>query len=194
MRYWLRSTLPPITRVLMVESGPRPLAERFGPVLRKVCGAGVPVDLLTCYGPPGDSSAIAPDKVYCTQDFAGNAARRALLRQLQANGYAVLAIFCADSPVLARWKWWLVLRLPVKVLIINENADCFWLDRANWRTAKSLFAARLGLQGTASLRTLAELAAFPFVLAWLVTFALYAHTRRLLNVLRGLDRLPAENG
>ncbi|MCW5965059.1 MAG: hypothetical protein KIT83_13550 [Bryobacterales bacterium] len=189
MRYWLRGTLPPVTRVLLVESGPRPLAQHFGPILRLVCGGAVDVDLLTCYGAPGEGIQILPRRVYTTQEYPSRRARVALLKELRANDYQVLAILCADSPVLQRWKWWLALRLPVKVLVANENADCFWLDRSNWRNAKSLLAARWGLQGTASLRTLAELAAFPFVLAWLLMYAVFAHTRRAYRVLFGLHRI-----
>ncbi len=193
MRYWLRGTLPPITRVLLVESGPRPLAEKFGPILRMVCGGAVDVDLLTCYGAPGPDNSILPRRVYFTQEYAHREARAALLKELRANDYQAMAILCADSPVLHRWKWWLAVRLPVKLLIANENADCFWLDLGNWRNAKSMLAARWGLQGVASLRTLAELAAFPFVLAWLLAFALFAHTRRAFRVLFGLHRVHAGN-
>lgn len=189
MRYWFRGTLPSVTRVLLVESGPRPLAQRFGPILRLICGGAVDVDLLTCYEAPADGSQILPRRVYRTKEYVSRGARAALLKELRANDYQVLAIFCADSPVLQRWKWWLALRLPVKVLLVNENADCFWLDRSNWRNAKSLLAARWGLQGTASLRTLVELAAFPFVVAYLLIYAVFAHSRRAFRILFGLHRL-----
>ncbi|MCU0228229.1 MAG: hypothetical protein MUF01_11375 [Bryobacterales bacterium] len=188
MRHWFDNTIPPITRVLLVESGPRLVTEKFGPVLRMVCGGAVDVDLLTCFPAPREDSAIAPQKLYATQQYATPAARKALRKELQSNGYQAMAILCADSPVLARWKWWLALRLPVKVLVVNENADCFWLDRAHWLPAKRLLGARWGLQGTASLRTLGELALFPLVVVWLLAYALFAHTRRGFRVLFGLDR------
>jgi len=73
--------------------------------------------------------------------------------------------------------------LPAKVLIANENADCFWLDLAHWRSAKGMLEARYGLHGAASLRTLAELVAFPFVLAWLCMFAVFVHAQRGLRLL-----------
>ncbi len=187
MRYWFDNTVPPITRVLLVESGPRTLTEKFGPVLRLVCGGAVDVDLLTCLPAPSEGSAILPQVVYFTQHHTTRAARALLLKQLHANGYQAMAILCAGSPLLARWKWWLALRLPVKVLIVNENADCFWLDRANRGSVKSLMAARWGLQGAASLRTLAEMAAFPFVVGWLMAYALLVHGRRYFRLLFRLN-------
>lgn len=188
MRYVFRSTVPPLTRVLLVESGPRALAERFAPVLRVVCGGAVDVDLLTCLPPPAGDSPILARQVYQTQNYASRRERAALLRELRANGYQALVLLCADSPVLNRWKWWLAMGLPAKVLIANENADCFWLDLAHWRSARGMLEARYGLHGAASLRTLGELLAFPFVLAWLFLFAVFVHARRGLRLLFGAHR------
>lgn len=182
MRYVFRSTVPPLTRVLLIESGPRPLAERFAPVLRLVCGA-VDVDLLTCLPPPDADSPILARNVFQTQNYTAGKGRLALLRQLRDNKYQSVVLLCADSPVLNRWKWWVALALPAKVLIANENADCFWLDVAHWRSAKGMLEARYGLHGAASLRTLGELAAFPFVLIWLFLFAVFVHTQRGLRLL-----------
>jgi len=174
--------VPPMNRVLLIESGPRALAERFAPVLRLVCGP-VDVDLLTCLPQPEADSPILPHKTYQTQNYATSKDRRVLLRELRANGYGAIVLLCADSPVLNRWKWWLSMWLPAKVLIANENADCFWLDLAHWRSAKGMLEARYGLHGAASLRTLAELVAFPFVLAWLCMFAVFVHAQRGLRLL-----------
>ena len=30
---------------------------------------------------------------------------------------------------MTKWKWALAFRLPVKVLVVNENGDFFWFDR-----------------------------------------------------------------
>lgn len=183
MRFVLRSTVPPITRVLLIESGSRELAERFAPVLRVVCGGAVDVDLLTCQHDPSADSPIFARKVYHTQDFSNGSARSKLLKEFRDNDYQALVLLCADSPILNRWKWWVALQLPAKVLIANENADCFWLDMAHRRSAKGMLAARYGLQGAGSVKTLGELLLFPFVLGWLITFATFLHLRRGLRLL-----------
>jgi hypothetical protein len=188
MRYVFRNTIPPVSRVLFIESGSRSLSERFSPILRMVCGGAIDVDLLTCLPPPEADSVIMPHRVYQSQTYPTNGARRRLLRELRANDYQVLVMLCEDSPVLLRWKWWLALRLPVKVLVANENADCYWLDMANWRSAKGMLAARHDLHGTGSLRALLEMMAFPVVLSWLLLYAFFAHTRRGFRVLFGLHR------
>ena len=46
---------------------------------------------------------------------------------------------------MTKWKWALALRLPVKVLVVNENGDFFWFDRANWRTIRHFVLFRAGL-------------------------------------------------
>jgi hypothetical protein len=191
MRYVLRQTVPPLHRVLLVESGPRALTERFLPVLRKVCGDAVEVDLFTCLPPPqpgelpGAAGNTGVGHCYRSQDYVGGSGRRKLLRLLRANDYQGLVMLCANSPLLLRWKWALALRLPVKVLIANENADCFWLDAGHWRTAKSLLVDRFGLRGTGSLRTLGQVLLFPLVLLFLAGYAIVVHLRRSLRLLSG---------
>ena len=144
MRYLFRKAVPEIRRVLLVESGPRTLSERFLPVLRKVCGEAVEVDLFTCLPPPPPGAMPGVHNVYRSQDYLGRPGRLLLLKTLRANGYQGMVMFCADSPLLFRSKWALALRLPVKVLIANENADCFWLDSGHWRSAKSMLAGVTG--------------------------------------------------
>lgn len=191
MRFFFRKAVPAVRRVLLVESGPRTLTVRFLPVLRKVFGEGVQVDVFTCLPPPQPGELAPPEdgmgitECYRSQDCAGRAARRQFLRTLRANGYQALVIYCANSPLLFRWKWALALRLPVKVLIANENADCYWLDLGHWRMAKAMLAERYGLRGTGSLRTLGQAVLFPIVLLYLVAFAAVVHARRGLRLLFG---------
>lgn len=171
--------------MLLVESGPRTLSDRFLPVLRKVCGKSVEVDMLSCLPPPEADSLAGIRNFYRSQDYAGRAGRKSLLALLRANRYQGLVMLCANSPLLLRWKWALALRLPVKVLVANENADCFWLDMGHWRNAKSMLAERSGLRGAASIKLLGQLLLFPFVLLYLILFALAIHTRRRLRLLFG---------
>ncbi len=185
MRYLFRKAVPEIRRVLLVESGPRTLSERFLPVLRKVCGEAVEVDLFTCLPPPPPGSMPGVHNVYRSQDYLGRPGRLLLLKTLRANGYRGMVMFCADSPLLFRSKWALALRLPVKVLIANENADCYWLDTGHWRSARGMLAGRYGLRGSAPFRMLGQALLFPFVLAWLLLYALVVHARRGLRLLFG---------
>ena len=185
MRYLFRKAVPEMRRVLLVESGPRTLSERFLPVLRKVCGEAVEVDLFTCLPPPPPGAMPGVHNVYRSQDYLGRPGRLLLLKTLRANGYQGMVMFCADSPLLFRSKWALALRLPVKVLIGNENADCYWLDTGHWRSARSMLAGRYGLRGSAFFRILGQALLFPFVLAWLLLYALVVHARRGLRLLFG---------
>lgn len=185
MRYFFRKSVPEMRRVLLVESGPRALAERFLPVLRKVCGESVEVDMLACLPPPEAGSMAGIRNFYRSQEGAGPGGRTALFKFLRANGYQGMVILCANSPLLMRWKWALALRLPVKVLIANENADCYWLDIGHWRNAKSMLAERSGLRDSASLRMLGRVLLFPWVLLYLICFALVIHARRGLRLLFG---------
>ncbi len=185
MRYFSRNSPRETHRVLLVESGPRELVTRFLPVLRKVCGEAVEVDVFSCLPLPGEEYEAPIRDFYQSQDFRGRLQRADLIRRLRANGYQVVVIFCANSPLLLRWKWALALRLPAKVLIANENADCFWLDAAHWRQAKSMLAERSGLRGSGFFRMLAQLFLFPWVLLYLLLFALFVHGRSRLRLLFG---------
>ncbi len=189
MRYLFRKSIPHVRRVLLVESGSRSLSERFFPVLRRVFGEGVHVDIFSCV-PENDFAGQAEfGHYYRSQDVARREHRGAFLAELRKNDYQAIVIYCANSPILFRWKWWLALRLPAKVLIANENADCYWLDIGHWRNAKSMVAERSGLRGTGPIRTIGQAMLFPLVLLYLILFALAVHMRRGLRILTGGRRL-----
>lgn len=84
---------------------------------------------------------------------------------------------------MSRWKWWLAFRLPAKVLIINENADCFWLDRANFRTIRRFASLRLGLGGDEGMRTVLRVLSLPAIMIYLSLYAAVVHGRRRLRLL-----------
>ena len=79
---------------------------------------------------------------------------------------------------MTRWKWWLAAKLPAKILIINENADYFWLDTAQVSHLKRFALKRLGLSGEFAGRTMVRAAAFPAVVAYLLSYAAVVHVRR----------------
>jgi hypothetical protein len=180
VRYFFRRRVPDVERVLLVESGSRAISERLLPLLRRNHGPRFAVDLVTCF--PGLPAGFPPDMtVFRVSDYAGRAGRKRLYRELRARRYSLLGIFCSAEPIMNKWKWALVAQVPAKVVVINENADYFWLDYSHWRTIAHLTFLRAGLAGTGSLRTLARLALFPFTLAGLLLYAAWVHTRRALR-------------
>ena len=174
MRYFLRRGQPPVTRILLVESGSRHLIEQILPGLRRTFGQSIPIDLVTCFtgAPPGIQAA------YHVTDHRGSGGRRKLYRTLATERYSILGILCSAEPIMTKWKWSLAARLPAKVFIINENGDYFWLDRSQWRTVLHFALFRAGLTGSGAARTLARLLVFPFTLSYLLLYASTVHIRR----------------
>ena len=157
-----------------MESGSRHLIERVLPPLRNTYGESLPIDLVTCYSgePPGIQT------VHRVSDYRGRDARRLLYRHLAAAGYSIMGIVCSDEPIMTKWKWALAARLPVKVFVINENGDYFWLDRRNWRALRHFMLFRAGFAGSGAVRSLGRLFAFPFTLLYLLLYASTVHIRR----------------
>lgn len=181
MKYFLRRAVPPPSRVLLVESGSRRILNQLLPGFYELHGEKMRVDLITCY--PGEPDAFRGDRgqVYRTTAYPGTASRKALLRELRANRYAVAGIVCSAEPILAKWKWVLAARLPAKIFIVNENADYFWLDRGSWRILIQVAKVRTGLTGAGAARTLARLLLFPLAFAYLLLYAAIIHSRRRLR-------------
>ena len=93
--------------------------------------------------------------------IAAARARGALYRELRARRPAVLVMLCSGEPILMKWKWALAFRLPVKVLVVNENGDYFWFDRSNWAIIRRFTLLRAGLSGGDAVRTIGRLLVFP---------------------------------
>ena len=180
MRYFLRRRQPPVSRILLVESGSRHLIERVLPGLRQTYGDGVPIDLVTCYtGAPADISAV-----HRVTDHRGPDGRRKLYRALAANRYSIMGMLCSAEPIMTKWKWALAARLPAKIFVINENGDYFWLDRGHWRAILHFALFRAGLTGSGAFRTLGRLLVFPFTLSYLLLYASTVHIRRAWRTAR----------
>ena len=182
MRFVFRPVGVAMGRVLVVESGPRTLSERFLSHLYSHHPAER-VDLLTCF--EGQPAALELDRGSITSvvPHQGFSARRALIRKLARSGYDVVAIFCTGQGIMARWKWAVALGVPAKVLIVNENADYFWLDSGNFRNMRAMLRQRLNWRMAASPSLIFELLAYPFVMLFLLAYAGWIHSRRLLRKL-----------
>ena len=149
--------------------------------MRETWGHDLRVDLVTCY--PGLPQGFHPENttVYRVTDYRDRAAQRQMLRLLVANRYSILGIICSEEPILTRWKWVLVARLPAKVFVLNENGDYFWADWTHWSTIRHFVLFRAGLAGPDAVRTLSRVALFPFTLLYLLLYASILHTRRALR-------------
>ncbi len=180
MRYFLRRGNPPFTKVLLVESGSRSLIENLLPGLYKVYGDQLEVDLVTCYAgvPTGFRG-----EVFRVTDYSGRAGRKRLYAELKTRKYPIAGIICSGEPIMTKWKWALALQLPVKVFVLNENADYFWFDVGQWRVMSHFALYRAGLTGAAAVPTIARLVFFPVTLSYLMLYAAFVHLRRKLRTL-----------
>jgi hypothetical protein len=177
MRYFFRRRIPELNRVLFIESGSRSIFENVLPRLYPE-GSNMRADLITCY--PGRPAAFRARQgvVWRVTDYAGPHARSLLLRQLAANRYRVAVMICSGEPIMTKWKWMLAARLPVKVLVVNENCDYFWLDYGSWRIIRHFILYRAGLSGASAVSTCGRLALFPFTIAYLLLYTAMVHLRR----------------
>jgi hypothetical protein len=186
MRWFLSRAVPAPTRVLVLESGPRAVAERLIPRLREVFGGQTPIDLMTCL--PSDPAGLLPQEgagnpqIWRVIDCPDRGSRWRLLREIRSRRYPITAVLCANSPLMASWRAAAMLLFPSKFLIVNENADFFWLDRAHWRNLLRLWMHRSGVFEESAVRAAARLAAFPFTLAFLIGYAGYVHSARRVRL------------
>jgi hypothetical protein len=172
--------MPPVERVLLVESGARSIAEAVLPRIRAVFGPQVQVDLVTCY--PGLPAGFPPEtRVFRVCDYAGRAARGRLYRELRDLHYSAAALVCSAESIMTKWKWALAARLPVKLIVVNENADFFWFDYDRRGVIAHFALVRSGLAGAGAVRTAARVIAFPFALVFLLAYAAAVHSRRALR-------------
>jgi hypothetical protein len=180
LRYFLSRGNPAFTKVLLVESGSRRLFESLIPGLYNVYGEQLIIDLVTCYAgvPEGFRGTV-----YRVTDYPGRAGRKRLYAELAAQNYPIAGIICAGESIMTKWKWALAGQLPVKVFVLNENADYFWLDRGQWRVMMHFVVYRAGLTGAAAVPTIARLLFFPVTLSYLLLYAGLVHFRRKLRTL-----------
>jgi hypothetical protein len=161
-----------------VESGAREIFERFLP---SMYGYSTRIDLVTCFGGPPRNFDPSKGHVYDIADYRGPEGRKRLYAELWQNAYSAVGIICSDQPIMTKWKWAIAAHLPGKLFIVNENVDWFWVDRGNWKTVRHFVLYRAGLSGADAVRTLTQLAAFPFTILYLLLWAGWAHTKRRLR-------------
>jgi hypothetical protein len=179
LRYFFRRYIPPFTRVLLVESGSRGSFDALVPLLYQIHGEAMELDLITCHQ---TTPAGFRGRVYRVQDYTIPAARQRLFRELASSQYAALGILCSGEPIMTKWKWALVGRLPAKVFVINEFAGFLYLDWGQVRNLAAFARVRLGLGGAAATPAVMRLLLFPFTLVYLLLFAALVHTKRRIRI------------
>lgn len=180
MRFFFSQHIPHFTRVLLIESGSRNLYDGLIPGIRAIYGANLHIDLVTCFA--GEPEGLPPDaKVYRVWNYPDAASRNKLVEELRANNYAIAGIICSGEPIMTKWKWWLVSKVPAKVFVLNENGDYYWFDYSNWRIMLHFVVFRAGLTGADAATTIARLLLFPFTLTYLLAYAAAVHARRRLR-------------
>ena len=181
MRYFWTRREPPLTRILLIESGSRSLVENLLPVLRAKMSPDAPIDLVTCYN--GLPAGFDPETVvFRVADYGTPERRRALIRVLRARRYAAAGMICSAESIMTKWKWLIALRVPAKFFIVNENGDFFWAHRSNFATGRRFMAVRMGLHGAGAVRTFARLLFFPFSVLFLLLYAFTVHARRRVRL------------
>jgi hypothetical protein len=180
VRYFLSRRDPPLTRLLLIESGSRSLIEGILPHLRTVWGPEAAIDLVTCY--PGLPNGFGPETiVYRVTEYSSPQRRRELIQLLRSHRYSIAGVICSGEPIMTKWKWLIALRVPAKVFILNENGDYFWLHRTSAAAIRQFSLARLGLSSTGAVRTIGRLILFPFSVLFLLLYAFAAHSGRLMR-------------
>jgi hypothetical protein len=178
LRRFFRRDIPPLTRVLLVESGARHLFDNLIPKLYQIYGETIEIDLVTCFAGVPQSFR---GKISRVIDYTDPSSRAKLLAELKSRNYAAIGIICAAEPIMTKWKWWLAAKIPAKLFIVNENCDFFWADRAQWRVILHFMLFRAGLTGAAAVPAITRLMFFPFTLTYLLLYAGAAHLRRKVH-------------
>ena len=181
VRYFFTRRQPEVSRILLIESGSRYLLEGIISGIHDTYGAGVFVDLVTCYPGLPEGFGTENTTVYRVTDYRGRAGRARLYSELARNRYSIAGMICSAEPIMTKWKWALAARLPAKIFILNENGDYFWLDYGHWSVIRHFALYRAGLAGAGAVRTLARLALFPFTLLFLLSYAAAVHLARLFR-------------
>jgi hypothetical protein len=176
-RFFLRA-IPPIHRILLVESGSRHLYDTLIPKLFQIFGEELEIDLVTCFAgvPQGFRGTV-----YRVTAYTEPVSRAQLLATLRASDYGAIGIICAAEPIMTKWKWWLAAKIPAKLLVVNENCDFFWADIGQWRLILHFLFFRAGFTGATAVPAVARFLFFPVTLTYLLLYAGAVHLRRKIR-------------
>ena len=173
MKYYFRKKVPLAHDVLFIESGSPKVTRRALGGIRQIF-PGARYHLLTCRS---DAPTVRFDTVFRTFDYPSWWSKLRLLLSFRRKRWEVMAILCTGERILWRWKILALALVPAKVLVVNENADFFWLHWGNWRTLRQLLAARWGVNLGGLCSTTLRVLVFPFTLLFLLFIAAFLYTR-----------------
>ncbi len=179
MKYFFRTKIPAASDVLIMESGSPEIARRALDGFRKIF-PDARFHLCTCQADAPDATFAS---VYRVTDYPDAMQKLRLLFSFRRQGWKILAILCTGEPILWRWKMLALMTLPSKVLIVNENADFFWLDWENRRTLRRLVGNRWGVHSGEFFATFLRAALFPLTLVVLLSTAVFLTLRRAWRLL-----------
>ena len=179
MKYFFRRKFPGADDVLLIESGSPEVARRALGRIRALF-PNARYHLLTCWP---DTPASPYRNVFRAADYPTGWEKLRLLLSLARRKWRVLAILCTGEPVLWRWKMLALALFPSKVLIVNENADFFWVDWAHRRHVRQFLAIRWGVNRDEITATALRALVFPLTLLFLILTALYLYARRWRRLL-----------
>ena len=115
MRHFFTRSVPPFSRVLLIESGSRELFENLLPVLYQN-HPELTCDLVTCYAGAPKNFRHDQGAVYRVTDYPAGPSRQQFYKELGASGYNIVGIICSAEAIMTKWKWMLAARLPGKIL------------------------------------------------------------------------------
>jgi hypothetical protein len=173
--------IPNLTKVVLVESGPRPLYDDFIADLYELHGQGIELDLVTCYTGKPRGFRESNGKIYRIQDYRGWDGAKRLALELRSKGPTVLGIICAGVPIMAKWKWLLFAALRSKVFVMNENGDYFWVEYSNSKLILHFMAFRAGMSGDNSIWLPLRMLVYPFGMAYFAAYAAWLHGRKWIR-------------
>ena len=131
MRHFFTRSVPPFSRVLLIESGSRELFENLLPVLYQN-HAEMTCDLITCYAGVPKNFRQDQGAVYRVADYPAGDARQRLYQELGAKGYGIVGVICSAEPIMTKWKWMLAARLPGKVSCSMKTATTSGWTTGTW--------------------------------------------------------------
>jgi hypothetical protein len=180
MRGILQRAHPSFERVLVIESGPRDITEKF---LRHVYDAHGcrQLDLLTCYDTAPESFDAGRGNFICVTNPEIATKRTRTAVAIGRSRYNIVATLCTGSPVLRNWKLLIALLTPAKLVLVNEHGDYFLFDYWHRNAAQSMLLRRLDVAGALRLELVGEIVWFPVTVAYLASYAALLHAKRFFN-------------
>ena len=179
MKYFFNTRVPAPTDILVLESGPRDVAAQALRGIRALFPQAR-YHLCTCWPDPPVGTVAS---VFRVVEYPSSWDKLRLLWSFRQRRWEILAILCTGEPILLWWKLLALLLLPAKALIVNENADFFWLDWGNWRIVRRFAAIRWGVSQEGLLQAFARALIFPLTLLFLLATAAWLYLRRWRRLL-----------